>query len=37
MFAELDLVESVQAISDDEEEHEDEKQPSQGSTKPHGK
>eukprot|EP00984_Skeletonema_dohrnii_P000779 scaffold223_cov96-Skeletonema_dohrnii-CCMP3373.AAC.12 len=39
MFADLDLVESVQAISDDEEEleHEDEKQPSQGSTKPHGK
>eukprot|EP00985_Skeletonema_marinoi_P000699 scaffold246_cov181-Skeletonema_marinoi.AAC.1 len=39
LFAELDMAESAQAISDDEEELEveDEKQPSQGSTKPHGK
>eukprot|EP00984_Skeletonema_dohrnii_P021975 scaffold11092_cov66-Skeletonema_dohrnii-CCMP3373.AAC.3 len=37
MFAELDLVGNVEAVSDDEEEFEDENQPSQGSTKPHGK
>eukprot|EP00984_Skeletonema_dohrnii_P000587 scaffold189_cov124-Skeletonema_dohrnii-CCMP3373.AAC.8 len=39
LFAELDMAESAQAISDDEEELEleDEKQPSQGSTKPDGK
>mmetsp|Transcript_13811 Transcript_13811/g.20836 ORF Transcript_13811/g.20836 Transcript_13811/m.20836 type:complete len:129 (-) Transcript_13811:790-1176(-) len=39
LFAELDMAESAQAISDDELELEDEKQPSQGqgSTKPNGK